>query len=108
MPLGLAALALAWLAVAGWMTWTQSVYLRAYKRKTGEDLTFDAKYIDRPWVWFADIPRNLKRTLDVQLTRQSDAHLEVLRRRYIVARWVFFASFIALLLLGAVLFSGTS
>lgn len=87
------------------MTWTQFVYLRAYKRKTGEVLMFDEKYIDRPWMWFASMPRNLKRTFEVQLTRQSDPELEVLRRRYIIARWVFFGSFIAMLLLLAVFFS---
>ncbi|HEV8654156.1 MAG TPA: hypothetical protein VGR85_01405 [Candidatus Limnocylindria bacterium] len=108
MPLGLAALALAWLGAGVWMTWTQSVYLRAYKRKLGEDVGFDPKYMDRPWLWFADAPRNLKRTFDVQLARQTDPELEVLRRRYIAARWAFFGSFIVLLLIGSLLFSRTA
>jgi len=89
------------------MTWTQSVYLRAYKRKIGEEVGFDPTYTDRPWLWFADAPRNLKRTFDVQLTRQSDPELETLRR-YIAARWAFFGSFIVLLLIGSLLFSRTS
>ena len=110
MPLGLAALVLVWIGVGVWMAWTQAAYLRAYERKTGVDLAldFDAKYIDRPWLWFANVPRNIKRAFDVQLTRQSDPELEVLRRRYITARWVFFGSFIALLLLSALFFSSAS
>jgi hypothetical protein len=84
-PLGLAAQALAWLGAGVWMTWTQSVYLRAYKQKLGEDVGFDPKYMDRPWLWFADAPR-----------------------RYIAARWAFFGSFIVLLLIGSLLFSRTA
>lgn len=94
-----------WLVVALLMVSAQTAYLRLFAAKTGQDLMLPQEHRNRPWTWFSALPALFRANIDATYTRQTDAELERLRRRYSALRLVFALGFVACVVLAAIFWS---
>jgi len=84
------------IALGTWMTRAQDSYLRAYAAATGSTSFASGdllrRIIARPWELLSSAPlTNISRAAG---TPQRDAHLEVLRQRYLSRRRACFVAFL--------------
>ena len=107
MNLGLIAVLAIWLLTGGLMLRSQARFLREYSRKLGRNdrLLFHEAHIDRPWTWFSELRALMRANTAATEDPVDDPDLEQLRKAYVLSRWVFLGSFVALIVIGFVFFS---